>query len=279
MIQGSNDGENWTTLWTSDTTGTYPDYYTVTEFENNTGYSQFRYYNETNHGDVAEVEFYGTAGTAEAEAPAVELPGFETADEAVASIGKTAIAGYEFTEGSEGAFGGEGPENLWDGNTATKLCTNTLPAASAAKLDDTYAIDGVVIALANDNAEYGRVPTSWTLYGSTDGENWTEITTGDDTMFVKDNGNFRYFAKSFDASPAYGYVKIEIPTSTDEIVQISEVVVTGEKAAPAEEAPSAAADEALDQKAEAPNTFDFGIVAAVAAVISLGGFALTKKKH
>ena len=52
MIQGSNDGENWTTLWTSDTTGTNPDYYTVTEFENNTGYSQFRYFNETNHGDV-----------------------------------------------------------------------------------------------------------------------------------------------------------------------------------------------------------------------------------
>ena len=70
-------------------------------------------------------------------------------------------------------------------------------------------------------------------------------------------------------------MKIEIPTSTDDIVQISEVVLTGAKAA----APAAAADEALDQKAEAPNTFDFGIVAAVAALVSLGGFALTKKKH
>ena len=69
-------------------------------------------------------------------------------------------------------------------------------------------------------------------------------------------------------------MKIEIPISTDDIVQISEVVPTGAKAA----APAAAADEALDQKAEAPNTFDFGIVAAIAAVISLGGFAVSKKR-
>ena len=132
MIQGSNDGENWTTLWTSDAEGTYPDYCTVTEFENNTGYSQFRYYNETNHGDVAEVEFYGTPGKVEP-APAEEAP----AEEA--------------------------------------------PAEEA----------------------------------------------------------------------------------------------------PAEEAPAAEApvDQTLDQKAEAPNTFDFGILAAAASVVSLGGFALTRKKH
>ena len=41
----------------------------------------------------------------------------------------------------------------------------------------------------------------------------------------------------------------------------------------------AAVDETLDAKAESPNTFDFGILAAAAAVISLGGFALTNKKN
>ena len=60
QIDGSNDGTTWTTLWRSDTTGTNPDYYVITEFENNTGYSMYRYYNEKEHGDVAEVEFYGT---------------------------------------------------------------------------------------------------------------------------------------------------------------------------------------------------------------------------
>ncbi|MBE6724175.1 MAG: LamG domain-containing protein, partial [Ruminococcaceae bacterium] len=50
----------------------------------------------------------------EGAAPAPAEPGFGTADEAVASIGKTAIAGYTFVEGTNGN-GGEGPENLWDG--------------------------------------------------------------------------------------------------------------------------------------------------------------------
>ena len=54
--------------------------------------------------------------------------------------------------------------------------------------------------------------------------------------------------------------------------KIVKIVLTGAKAA-------APVDQALDQKAEAPNTFDFGIIAAAAAVVSLGGFALTKKKH
>ena len=68
MIQGSNDGENWTTLWTSDAQAASTTEYTiVTEFENNTGYSQFRYFNDKNHGDVAEVEFYGAPGKVEAE--------------------------------------------------------------------------------------------------------------------------------------------------------------------------------------------------------------------
>ena len=47
---------------------------------------------------------------------------------------------------------------------------------------------------------------------------------------------------------------------------------------PAEEV-APAVDEKLDEKAEAPNTFDFGIVAAAAAVISACGFAAAKKKR
>ncbi|MBQ2279305.1 MAG: hypothetical protein II333_12105, partial [Clostridia bacterium] len=43
---------------------------------------------------------------------------YATAEEAVASLGKTAITGYTFVSGTEG-FGNEGPENLWDGDTAT----------------------------------------------------------------------------------------------------------------------------------------------------------------
>ena len=76
-IEGSNDGEEWETLWESDDVApSATEYNIVTEFENNYGYKMFRYINWINHGDVAEVEFYGKPGTAErpAEEPKAEEP-------------------------------------------------------------------------------------------------------------------------------------------------------------------------------------------------------------
>ena len=74
-IEGSNDGEEWETLWESDDVApSATEYNIATEFENNYGYKMFRYINWINHGDVAEVEFYGKPGTAErpAEEPKAE---------------------------------------------------------------------------------------------------------------------------------------------------------------------------------------------------------------
>ncbi|MCR5683038.1 MAG: hypothetical protein K6G29_11375, partial [Clostridiales bacterium] len=65
-IEGSNDGEEWETLWESDDVApSETEYNIATDFENNYGYKMFRYINYVNHGDVAEVEFYGKPGTAE----------------------------------------------------------------------------------------------------------------------------------------------------------------------------------------------------------------------
>ena len=62
-IEGSNDGEEWETLWESDDVApSETEYNIVTDFENNYGYTMFRYINWINHGDVAEVEFYGKPG-------------------------------------------------------------------------------------------------------------------------------------------------------------------------------------------------------------------------
>ena len=58
-IQGSNDMEQWETLWESDRSARSWDWQEVTDFDLNTGYQYFRYWNRRNHGDVAEVEFYG----------------------------------------------------------------------------------------------------------------------------------------------------------------------------------------------------------------------------
>jgi len=59
VIQGSNNGETWITLCSFKTEGLEGAYITIDTFTNNNGYSMFRYYNEENHGDVAEVELYG----------------------------------------------------------------------------------------------------------------------------------------------------------------------------------------------------------------------------
>ena len=402
MIQGSNDGENWTTLWTSPAAAeSTTEYKVITDFENNTGYSQFRYFNDYKHGDVAEVEFYGTAGKAlpavdnyalgktvtvtstetddfpgelavdgdlstrwasaytddeaitidlgspkavntvylywetamatdyeiygsltadnleettlktvtgnavndnvvtfdttpaqfitihsskratewgnslyeivvtgegdaDVEVPAAESKGL--ADVNAAADGKNIITAYDFVSGTD-SFGGEGPENLWDGETGTKFCTNVFPAESIVKLDGAYDITGFTMATANDNADYnGRSPNAWTISVSADGENWTELASGDDTFF--EETNFTYYVGEGKAE-GVSYVKFNAEGTASGTFQVSEVTMFGDKAADV--------SEELATKEEAPQTFDFGIVAAVAAVVSLAGFAIAKK--
>jgi hypothetical protein len=204
-----------------------------------------------------------------AEEPAAESKGFSTAEDAAA--GKAVITGYTFVEGSTG-FGGEGAENLWDGDTATKFCTNEFPVVSIAELDGVYNINGFTMATANDNADYnGRSPDDWTIYVSADGENWTELAKGDDSFF--EETNFTYYAGDASAE-GVSYVKLEAASTPANLFQVSELNLLGEKTGE-----KGAVDEVLDDKAEAPQTFDFGIIAAVAAVVSLAGFAVSKKKH
>ena len=59
MIQGSNDGKTWTTLCQFDREGIAGQFLTVKKFSSNTGYSMYRYINEQDQGDIAELRFYG----------------------------------------------------------------------------------------------------------------------------------------------------------------------------------------------------------------------------
>ena len=141
------------------------------------------------------------------------------------------------------------------------------------KLDGTYNITGFTMATANDNADYnGRSPNAWTISVSADGENWTELAKGDGTFF--EETNFTYYAGDAAAS-GVSYVKFNAEGTASGTFQVSELTLFGDKA----EEVAAPVDEALDTKAEAPNTFDFGIIAMISAVVSLAGFAAAKKKH
>ncbi len=241
--------------------------------------------------------------------------GYASLDEAVASLGKTAIAGYTFVSGTEG-FANEGPENLWDNDTATKFCTGTYPTTSIAVLDGEYAIDGLIMATANDNAEYnGRSPFEWAVYGSKDGATWTAFAYGDDYFF--EETNFTYYAAPVTTADTYKYVMFQSEGGLAGVFQVSEIALTGTKveAAPAvEEAPvveeepvveetpveepaveeepvaeepvveeevvEAPAEEApVEEVTEAAQTFDFGVIAAAAALISAAGYAISKKSR
>jgi len=108
-IQGSNDMENWTTLFFAEDAAAEWDWQVITEdmIQNNTGYRYFRYYNEIMHGDVGEVELYGykveetaatdaTASATEASEPAAEAPvatAPATADMMSVAIFSVALAG------------------------------------------------------------------------------------------------------------------------------------------------------------------------------------------
>ncbi|MBQ4351477.1 MAG: discoidin domain-containing protein [Clostridia bacterium] len=174
-----------------------------------------------------------------------------------AAKGKNIITNYEFVSGSNG-FGGEGPENLFDGDTATKFCTNEFPAEAIAKLDGVYKITGFTMATANDNADYnGRSPNAWTISVSPDGENWTELKKGDDSFF--EELNFTYFAGEGKAENV-GYVKFTADGTASGTFQVSELTLFGDKTgdapaaeeAPAEEETPAPAEE--ETPAETPTT-------------------------
>ena len=258
----------------------------------------------------ATEETTAAAEATEMEAPVLDYPsmdvmansgaGYATLEEAAASIGKTAVTGTTFVTGSNGN-NNEGSENLWDNDTATKFCTAEFPTQSLAMYATPITVDGIIMATANDNSTYNnRSPFEWAIYVSGDGENWTAIAYGDDTFF--EETDFTYYAAALSA-PVEGvkYVYFQSEGALSGTFQMSEVVLTGtageavaatttETEAPVEEttapeteaAETTATEETVEAPAEtteAPQTFDMGVIAAAAAVVSAAGYAVSKKRR
>ena len=262
----------------------------------------------------ATTETTATAETTAAEVPEMEAPvldypsmdvmansgaGYATLDEAAASIGKTPVLGAAFVTGSNGN-NNEGPENLWDNDTATKFCTGEFPTQSLAMFANPITVDGIIMATANDNSSYNnRSPFEWAIYVSADGENWTAIAYGDDTFF--EETDFTYYAAALSAPVEnVKYVYFQSEGALSGCYQMSELVLTGtageaapataETEAPVEEtmapeteaAETTATEETVEAPAtttEAPKTFDMGVIAAALAAVSAAGYAVSKKRR
>lgn len=136
--------------------------------------------------------------------------------------------GWGFWEG--GQLFAEGPDNLFDGDTGTKLCTKAkAPFDVVWKMKSAVTAKAYVICTANDNAQYkGRNPQGWSLYGSTDGENWVlinQVTEGD-----LGDVNETAFGYKIDSGKqaAYTYFKFTVDVgSRADVLQISEIQLWG----------------------------------------------------
>jgi len=113
--------------------------------------------------------------------------------------------GIETIEGVEG-FANETYVNLFDNDENTKWCNGDAYSYVVWKMPEAVAVNGYIITTANDNAEYpGRNPSSWTLSGSTDGENWEVLDEVDNDTVLKD-----VTFELDQTAPAYQYYQLEI---------------------------------------------------------------------
>lgn len=104
----------------------------------------------------------------------------------------------------ENADGGEGKENLTDGDPDTKWLTNAATGWVEFDTDEPVAISTYALTSANDHPE--RDPKDWTLQGSTDGEDWKTLDTQEGRTFDE-----RGLTTSYDVEDAarYAHYRVE----------------------------------------------------------------------
>jgi hypothetical protein len=106
--------------------------------------------------------------------------------------------------------GGEGAANAFDGNTSTKyLNFDKKNAGVTVKLSQGRVVKKFTLTTANDFP--GRDPTSYKLYGSNDGVNWTLIKA--DTLSLSDSRYTTSSEISTGNTTAYVYYFILFPTT------------------------------------------------------------------
>jgi len=252
----------------------------------------FRIYQFTNGYLKFDVEYVGF-GMEDSDPENLPVYLFKASDIAAAeeeaveeAPAEEAVPTYGIIEATEG-FANEGAENLLDGDEATKWCMNVpAPVYAIWNVETPVYVSGYEIVTANDNASNpGRNPGSWILSGSTDGTNWTVIDTVENDTVLQDV-DFTPFTFDADAAGEYSYFKFEATSIVGGgVMQISGInLLSG--AIPAVDDVAETPEEVVEPVeevvetpvVEAPQTFDFAIFAAVAAIVSAAGYAISKKR-
>ena len=116
---------------------------------------------------------------------------------------------------------------LIDRNTATKYITFHNKAWIQFKSSGSYILGRYCLTSANDVP--ARDPSSWTISGSNDGINWTEIDSQSGITFDK-----RFEEKSFNVNSdaSYSYFRIEITCNSGSVLQFAELKLFGKTNVP-----------------------------------------------
>lgn len=130
----------------------------------------------------------------------------------------TTVVGYN---------GNEGVENLFDGDTSTKLFTNTAtPCSIAWTMKESTSLYSYTLTTANDNATYkNRSMKSWVLYGSNDGNNWDVIDRVNDSGIM--DVNYADYTYIVDNVGSYKHFKLTVTEGYGNSFQLSEISLKG----------------------------------------------------
>lgn len=130
----------------------------------------------------------------------------------------TTVVGYN---------GNEGVENLFDGDTSTKLFTNTAtPCSIAWTMKESTSLYSYTLTTANDNATFkNRSMKSWVLYGSNDGNNWDVIDRVNDSGIM--DVNYADYTYIVDNVGSYKHFKLTVTEGYGNSFQLSEISLKG----------------------------------------------------
>lgn len=147
---------------------------------------------------------------------------------ALMSLASFAQVTFTCTEGTN--FGqNEGMDKLFDGNVNTKYCGNVGSYALVTASEAVY-VWGYEMTTANDNEQYGRCVTRWTLKGTNDeavaadanSDQWVTLSGFGANGFVQRKNFYtqRFFCDAGAEQTAYKYFKVEL--NEGGFVQLSE---------------------------------------------------------
>ncbi len=135
---------------------------------------------------------------------------------------------FKAVDGSAG-FGNEGFENVVDGKTTTKFCTNTIPSWVIIEASVPLYLTGYTIYTANDTkGDPGRNPKDWTIEGSNDLENWALVTEVKNDQVLGATNFTPYDFSIATAEESYKYFRYTVLTNKGSgVMQYSELVLKG----------------------------------------------------